>query len=288
MSWRNRAWQDAARHRKLAVLLTGFLAFTLSVAVTAVRVPVPRLHDEFSYLLAADTFSHGRLTNPPHPMWVHFETFPVLQQPTYASKYPPAQGLFLALGQRLGHPIIGVWLTGALAAAACCWMLQAWVPGRYALLGGLLVAFHHGLRFYWNDYWNGSVAMFGGALVFGALPRLQRRLRTGPALALAFGIVLLANSRPFFGLLACLPVAASLFSRIIGRRRPPLTISLRKLVIPVVSLLSLAAAGMAYYNARLTGDALTLPYQLHNATSPTHRTFFGRSPPPCPPIGTRR
>src|SRR4051812_1644303 len=75
-----------ARHRTLSIVMVGLFSFAISTALALwVRVPQPHIADEFSYLLAADTFAHGRLANPTHPLWVHLETRHVIHQPTYAS-----------------------------------------------------------------------------------------------------------------------------------------------------------------------------------------------------------
>ena len=238
------------------------------VSVIAVRLallsllPVPNsgIHDEFSYLLMADTFTHGRLANPPHPMWMSFETFHVLWFPTYASKYPPAQGAVLALGQVLGHPWIGVLLSAAAMTAAIVWALQVWLPARWALLAGVLAAAKLCVATYWmNSYWGGAVAGFGGALAVGALGRLLRRGRVSSAILLALGIAILLNSRPYEAVFFCIPVAL-VFFRWLRAQRSDLT-SKRMLVFAVaVGILVVTVAWMGYYNWRVTGNPLEAPY----------------------------
>src|ERR1700722_16846418 len=108
------------------------ICFAVSFGLASVRVleagpPLPRIHDEFSNLLAADTFLEGRLTNPTPPAWKSLDTFHELFVPTYMSKYPPGQGLALAGGKLLHLPSAGVSFVVALACAATCWMARAWL-----------------------------------------------------------------------------------------------------------------------------------------------------------------
>jgi len=264
------AIESAGAHvakRKALAILTLILAAPLFrfALLPILRVPAPVIHDEFSYLLSSDTFAHGRLTNPPHPLWRFFETIHVNQRPTYMSKYFPAQGAVLAVGQLLGHPWIGVVLSMAAMCGAILWMLQGWLPARWALLGAVLVFARLALFSYWvNSYWGGALAACGGALVMGALPRILRRHRARDALLMGLGIAILVNSRPFEGFLLCLPVAVVMTMWLLSRRSPAWSITLRKVCAPIAGVLLLTAIFLCYYNWRGTGHPFLTPYQVND------------------------
>jgi hypothetical protein len=274
-----------ARRRGLSVLAVGIAACALRLAILPTSpIPEPFIHDEFSYLLAADTFASGRLTNPTHPLWTHFESFHISHQPSYMSMYFPAQGLMLAVGKILfGHPWFGVWISSGLMCAAICWMLQGWVPLGWALLGGALAIMRLGLFSYWaNSYEGSAVAAIGGALVLGALPRIMRKARTRDGLLLALGTAILANSRPYEGVVLCLPVMVALLWWVAREVPPPARILLRR-AVPAAVLLLLVAVGMGYYNHRVVGSALTLPQQVNRATYAVAPYFVWGTPRPEPP-----
>jgi len=146
--------------------------------------------------------------------------------------------------------------------AAILWMLQAWLPARWALLGAALVALKFGIASYWiNSYWGGAIAATGGALVLGAMPRIVRRARTRDALLLGLGIALLANSRPYEGLLFCIPVAGWFLWWLAGKTKSPMPSGLRivRILVPLAVVMALTIGFIAYYNWRLTGNAFLMP-----------------------------
>jgi hypothetical protein len=258
------------------------LALAVRLALLPVRpIPEPTVQDEFSYLLGAETFCMGRVTNPPHPMWVHFETFQENFQPTYATKYPPAQSLFLALGWKLfGHPWYGVWLSCGFMCAALCWMLQGWLPPRYALLGGLMAVAQWGIAGYWiNSYWGGAVAAAAGALVVGAVPRLARRPTAGVAALAALGVVALANSRPYEGAVTAAAGALWIWRR---RAHKPFNEPIAWRMAPACAVLGCGVAAILYYNYRVTGHALLMPYAVYQAQYAASPIFWFM-PPYAPP-----
>jgi len=303
--WFQRAEQllkRLAQRQGLAVLMTGLAALAVRGALLPVLpIPEPAGNDEFGYLLLADTFAHGRVTNPTHPMWVHFESFDVVWVPTYTSKHYPAQGLILALGQVvMGHPFWGVWLSLGLMCAAICWMLQGWLPPGWALLGGCLAVIRLGTYSYWaNSYWGGAVAATGGALVLGALPRIKRSQRLQDALLMGLGFAIVAGSRPYEGLFLGVPVAGALAVWMLGQKRRSLVLAAapppnpvlceerirgrwKRVVAPLLLMLVLTVCAMGYYFWRTTGSPWNTPYLIHDRTYNPAPNFPWESLKPVP------
>jgi len=261
-----RGYQRLARRDLLACGVILLVTLGLRAALLPwLPVPLPRVTDEFSHLLAADTYVHGRLTNPTHPMWQHFETFHELMQPTYQSKYQQLQGMVLAFGQKFfGQPWIGEYLSAGLLCAAFCWMLQGWISPDWALLGTIIFVCRVGILSYWmNSYLGTAVPAIGGALALGAVARILWRGQLGHSITWALGLAILVLSRPYDAAVLGFATTAILFWFLLKSHTPLRTLSVR-VALPALTILTLCLAAVAYNNYRVTGSALTLPYKAYD------------------------
>ncbi len=259
-----------AQRKSLSVAVIGLSVIVLRLALLPLfPIPLPFVPDDFSFLLASDTFAHGRLANPTPQMWVHFESIHITMQPTYASMYFPGQGLLLAASTVLFHcPWVGVLIASALMCASICWMLQAWLPPGWALLGGMIAVLRLGVFSYWTNTYHaaGSLAAVGGALVLGALPRLIKTAKMRYALAIGTGISILAVTRPYEGILLCIPVGFVLIRWLVKGKRRPAKAKASGLIAAPLALILATCAWFGYYDYRAFGNPLTPPYAVDRAT----------------------
>jgi hypothetical protein len=257
LSWRSIVAPRAgrlARHPVWCMTTLAILPVVLRLILLPHHpVPHPDIYDEFGHLLVAGTLRHLRLANPAHPLHQFFETFFVLQQPTYSSIYPIGNGLALAIGWTLfGIPWSGVLICTAAFCALCYWMLRGWTTPGWALFGGLLAVFQFGPLNQWtNTYWGGAFSAAAGCLVFGALARIRNRGQIRDGLLLGLGLALHLLSRPYESvyLLICIP----LFLVPRFPRKPLIAAAL--VCVPAVGITLLQ-------NQRVTGHWLQLPYSL--------------------------
>jgi hypothetical protein len=281
-AWIEVKFSRFAQNRWLAIVAIGAIAILARVALLPWQgVPQPKVHDEFSYLLAGDTFAHGRLANPPHPLWMFFDTFHVIQHPSYASMYPPGQGMVLAFGKVLGQPWIGVLLSVAAMCMAFTWMLQAWVPPQWALLGGVLIWARFSVFSYWiNSYWGGAVAATGAALVLGALARIWDHRRLRDAIIFGLGAGILAVSRPVEGAIFTFPLAFALLWWAIRLDAAARAAAMKRILLPVAAIVLCAAGFVAFYNSRVTGSPTVFPHFIEQKMITTAIFLWQHDKPP--------
>ncbi len=265
-----KAFALLARRKGLAAATVGLSVLVLRLAMLPLfPIPLPFVPDDFSFLLAAQTFVHGRLTNPTPAMWTHFESIHITMLPSYQSMYFPGQGLLLAAGITLfGHPWFALLAMDALMCAVLTWMLQAWLPPQWALVGGFIAVIRLGLFSDWiNTYHTGgSLAALGGAFMLGALPRLMKHPRTLYAVLMGVGVAILALTRPYEGMLLCLPVGFALGRWLWKGANRPDAAAAARFAAAALAVVLVALAWLSYYDLKAFGKASTLPYTADRVT----------------------
>ena len=257
------------------LFVAGCLVHLITLAF--VGTPQPWVSDEQAYLLGAETFASGRLTNPlpliDPELDKHFAQDHVLSTPTRQSKYPPGQSLFLALGVFLGHPAFTLVMAAGILTASIAWCLAAVLSRSMAAFGALTSLFWVSAGSYWNhSYWGGSLAAIGGALVLGSYlrlrspipkPRPRRAILQG--LLLGLGVTILSISRPFEGLAYSVPIAGALVIGLVTRRTSPRSERKQESTTLVIAGITafIGLLGLGLYNQTVTGNPLTLPHHLY-------------------------
>ena len=270
--------------RRRALLIVAIAVLPVAIRLLALPwlpVPTPRVPDEYSHLLVADTIGSGRLANVTHPLWRHFEAAYVLQTPAYASIYPIGQGAVLAAGALItGHPWGGVLLSVALMSGAIAWMLYGCVPAGWAIVGGLIAALQFGLAAQWvGSYWGGAFCAFGGALLLGAVVRLRDGPSKTMAIIAGIGWSIVWLIRPYESLLLFAFVWLILPALAIRQRQ--WRAWLPSLVL-LMSVQLLAGGVTLSHNHAVTGSPLTLPYRLNQTAYGTPQSFLWQQPIAAP------
>jgi hypothetical protein len=177
-----------------------------------------------------------------------------------------------------------VLISSALMCAALTWALQAWIPANWAMLGGFLAVLRLALFSYWtNSFFSaGPLCAMAGALVLGSLPRLKKTAKMRYGLLMAIGMAILELTRPYEGLLLCLPVTAALVHWVWkGKNRPGIAVLMRRAALPL-AILAATSSWLGYYDLKVFGKVSTLPYTLDRTQYATAPYFVWQNERPTP------
>src|SRR5258705_69977 len=159
---------------------------------------------------------------------------------------------------------LGVLIALAVTAMAMTWIVRGWFPPVWALLGGVLTLFDRGLLNPWmENFFNSLIGTLGAALVLGAFPRIVRFADLRASILMGIGAIILAASRPVEGLLFCIPAGIFLLIEYSSRPKSRFAAAFPRIVLTVAMIACIGLGFLAYYNWRVTGNALLFPYALY-------------------------
>lgn len=274
-------------HAALAVLVAA-VSFGMSLWVSDRFGDVPpAYHDEFSYLFQARTFLAGRFWFPSfEPMPELFDQMHVLNEGRFASRYFPGTGLWLAPFVAFGHPWLGHWIAGALAAAFVYGIGREVGGTVTGLIAGLAAALSPGLALFSNLLLAHHPTLAGLTLFIWMFLRCLRTGGKWAALLASLGLAFAMLCRPMTAFGVSLPFGAYFAWWLLTGRggfdpaRPEHDTpahahspwrSRLALALAMGGPIFLGLGAIAVQNRAITGDALTTPYQVYtDVYTPRH------------------
>lgn len=240
----------------------------------------PAYHDEFSYLLQAQTILNGRMSWPRMTIRPDlFHQIHVLNEPTTASRYFPWTGVWLAPFVAWGHPYLAQWFAGALSCVFFFRSLQMLLPFSWALSGGLLIAVSPGLAVFSNLLLAHHPTMLALSVFLCFFLRLMQSASMFDAVIAGLALCLAMLGRPMTAAGFALPFGLWLLTRV-GQsvRRQPHAVTTqysgRLLLAMGLPLLS-GFVVLAVMNHSITGQWTKSAYQYYTDTwTPRHRYGF--------------
>lgn len=256
----------------------GFQSVTVADGVVTVEEAFvdlpPAYHDEYSYLLQAQTFSEGRLSWPAVPVRPDlFHQYHVLNERRTASRYFPWTGAWIALFLRTGRPVVGHWLAGALAAVFFFLSATRILRPKAALVAGVLIAVSPGLAVFSNLLLAHHPTMLALSLFLWAMLNLLKTASVSWSLVAGIGLSLAMLGRPMTAAAFGLPWGLVFAWRLL---RAPGDVWARKRHLLILAMAIPLAAGftlLAALNHDVTGSYTRTAYQEYTDTYTPRHTY---------------
>lgn len=238
----------------------------------------PAYHDEYSYLLQAESYLDGRVSYPVHPTHPElFSQFHVVNETKFASRYFPATGLVVALGLELGNPYWGHWICGALATIFIFLAGEELGGYKTGLFAGLFCALSPALALFSNLLLAHHPTLLGLSSFLYFYLRMWRTKSFTSGFLAGVGLAFAMLSRPMAAAGFALPVGVVLLANLIRpvRWAHDETVPSRKQIFSLNLAVGLPIiAGFLILlpiNKAVTGDLFKLPYsQFQTIYTPNH------------------
>ncbi|MEO0079385.1 MAG: glycosyltransferase family 39 protein [candidate division WOR-3 bacterium] len=267
-------WLMALRPQQFLLLCFGFTLLVTNLISYFVFEHLPHIQDSIAQLFQARVFASGRLFLPSPNFPDFFDYTHIINNGRWYSQYPFLHSLILVPGVLIGMPWLINPLLGSLAIVTLYLLGRELFDERTGRLAAALGCFTPFILNMSAEFMNHASALLFTTLFmlyyFRTLSRSHGKVSLSPPILAGLFLGLVANIRPYTGLLVGLPFGIYGLAQII--RNP------RRSLFPFSIMLVCAAAVtglLLIYNWLTNGHPLLFGYVVK--WGPGHELGFGKS-----------